>query len=115
MARGTAKACSCGQGSLIIPLPGGRVMLIDVSDEARRIFEAAMQLPDAERAALASVLKDSVGDGSSLEEIEAAWIAEAERRRDDLRAGRTTAVPWQDVRREIFEMIEHARERRATG
>lgn len=74
-----------------------------------------MRLPDAERAALASVLKDSIGDGSSPEKIEAAWIAEAERRREDLRAGRTTAVPWQDVRREIFDMVELARGRRATG
>jgi putative addiction module component (TIGR02574 family) len=86
-----------------------------VSDEAKRIFEAAMRLPDVERAALASVLKDSVGDGSSLEEIEAAWLAEAQRRREDLRAGRTTAVPWQDVRREIFDMVERAREQQATG
>ncbi len=74
-----------------------------------------MRLPDAERAALASVLKDSVGDGSSLEEIEVAWIAEAERRRDELRAGKTTAVPWQDVRREIFDMVERARDRRVTN
>ena len=72
-----------------------------------------MQLSDAERAALASALEDSIGEGSSLEEIEAAWIAEAKRRREDLRAGRTAAVPWQDVRREIFEMIDRARERRA--
>lgn len=85
------------------------------SDEARRILEAAMRLPDAERAALATVLKDSVGDGSSLEEIEAAWIAEAERRREELRAGRTTAVSWQEVRREIFDMIERAREQQAAG
>lgn len=92
-----------------------RATLTGVSDEAKRIFEAAMRLPDAERAALASVLKDSVGDGSSLEEIEAAWVAEAERRREDLRAGRTTAVPWQDVRREIFDMVERARAQQATG
>jgi DNA-directed RNA polymerase specialized sigma24 family protein len=50
-----------------------------VSDEARRILEAAMRLPDAERAALVALLEDSIGDGTSLEEIEAAWIAEAER------------------------------------
>jgi hypothetical protein len=52
---------------------------------------------------------------ASLDEIEAAWIAEAERRREDLRTGRTIAVPWQDVRREIFDMVARARERQATG
>ena len=74
-----------------------------------------MQLSDPERAALASVLKDSVGDGSSLDAIEAAWIEEAKRRREELEAGRTTAVPWKDVRQELFDMIERARERRAAG
>lgn len=81
----------------------------EVTDEAKRVLEAAMQLPDAERAALAAVLKDSVGDGSSAEEIEAAWLDEAERRRDELRSGRAKTVPWEEVRREMFEMIERAR------
>lgn len=89
---------------------GDHATLTSVSDEARRILEAAMRLPDSERAALATVLKDSVSDGASLDEIEAAWIAEAERRREDLRAGRTTAVPWQDVRREMFDMVARAAE-----
>jgi len=77
-----------------------------VTDEAKRILEAAMRLPDAERAALAVVLKDSVGDGSAMDEIEVAWLEEAERRREDLRSGRSIAVPWQEVRREMFEMVE---------
>jgi len=81
-----------------------------VSNEARNILEAAMRLPHAERAALASVLKDSLGDGASLEQIEAAWIAQARQRREDLQAGRTSTVPWQDVRRELLDMVERARE-----
>jgi putative addiction module component (TIGR02574 family) len=80
-----------------------------VTDEAKRVAEAGMQLPDAERAALAAVLKDSIGDGSAAEEIEAAWLDEAECRREELRSGQTVAVPWQDVRREMFEMVERFR------
>jgi putative addiction module component (TIGR02574 family) len=90
-----------------------RATMTSVSDEARRILEAAMRLSDAERAALAAVLEDSVGDGASLEEIEAAWIVEAEREHEDLRAGRTTTVPWQEVRREMFDMVERVRQRQA--
>ena len=80
-----------------------------VTDEAKRILEAAMRLPDAERAALAVVLKDSIGDGSATEDIEAAWLEESERRREELRSGQAKTVSWQEVRREMFEMIERAR------
>jgi hypothetical protein len=57
-----------------------RAKLIDVTDEASRVLDAAMKLPDTERAELALILLDSVGDGSSPEEVEAAWIEEAKRR-----------------------------------
>ena len=80
-----------------------------MTEEAKRILEAALQLADAERAALAAVLKDSIGDGSTAEEIEAAWLDEAERRRDELRSGRAKTVSWQEVRREMFDMVERAR------
>lgn len=86
-----------------------------MTDEADRILEAALGLPDAERAALAAVLKDSIGDGASLEQIEAAWIAEAERRREELQAGRSTGVAWQDVRQEIYGLVDRARDRSAAG
>jgi hypothetical protein len=46
-------------------------------DGQRRILDAAMRLPSADRAALAAILTDSIGDGSSPEQIEAAWLAEA--------------------------------------
>lgn len=88
----------------------GRASLKVVNDEAKCALEALVQLPGTEHAALASGLEESVGCGSSLEEIEAAWIAEAERRREDLQAGRTSTISWEDVRREIFDMVERPRE-----
>ncbi|MFO7562421.1 MAG: addiction module protein [Enhygromyxa sp.] len=84
-----------------------------VSTEASQIIEAAMKLPDAERAFVAAVLTDSIGDGSTREEIEAAWLAEVKRRRDDLDAGRTQPVPWEDVREKLHSKIRRARERRS--
>jgi putative addiction module component (TIGR02574 family) len=81
-----------------------------VSTEADRIIEAAMNLPDSERAFVAAVLTDSIGDGSTEEEIAAAWLEEVRRRRDDLDAGRTHTVPWEDVRRKLHAKIKRARE-----
>lgn len=51
-----------------------------MTDEASRILNAALELPRAERTELAATLADSIGDGSSPEEAEATWIAEAKRR-----------------------------------
>ena len=91
-----------------------------MTDEAKRILEAALRLPEAERAALAAMLEDSIR-GESCSEIDAAWLDEAERRREEVRSGRAQLVPWRDVRREMFEMLERARldkserERQATG
>ena len=85
-----------------------------MTDEAERILEAAMKLPDAERAKLASLLADSVGDGSSDADIEAAWIAEAKRRWDDIVTGRATTTPFEEVNRKVRAMLERGAQR-ATG
>ena len=82
-----------------------------MSTEASRIIEAALKLPNSERAYVAAVLTDSIGDGSTQEEIDAAWLEEVKRRRDDLDAGRTQAVPWEDVREKLHAKIKRARER----
>jgi putative addiction module component (TIGR02574 family) len=81
-----------------------------VSTEADRILEAAMPLPDAERALIGAILLDSIGDGSTPEEIEASWLAEVKRRRDDLDAGRTHTVSWEEVMQELRAKIQRARE-----
>jgi putative addiction module component (TIGR02574 family) len=72
-----------------------------VTDNASRMLEAALQLPDAERAELAAILTDSIGDGSSLEAIEASWIAEANRRLAAYRRGETTPIDLEDAMREL--------------
>jgi putative addiction module component (TIGR02574 family) len=92
-----------------------RATLADVTDEAKRILEAAMALPDSERAMLAAVLTDSLGDGSTPEEIEAAWLLEVKRRIADLDSGRSVPVPWEEVRQELHAKIERARGRRASA
>ncbi|MFV8751585.1 addiction module protein [Nannocystaceae bacterium ST9] len=75
---------------------------------------AAMQLPDDERAELAAILTDSIGDGSSAAEIEAAWIVEAKRRLEDIRSGKSKTLPFEEVDRKLRAMIERARVRQAS-
>lgn len=65
-----------------------------------------MNLPDAERAELAAILTDSVADGFLDPDIEAAWVAEAKRRLEDIRTGKSKTIPWEEVERELEEIIE---------
>jgi len=86
-----------------------------VTAETERILEAAMKLPDDERAELVAMLADSIGDGSSDEEIEAAWLAEAKRRLEDLRSGRSKPVSFDEVNQKLRAMLDRARERQQTS
>ncbi|WP_106090080.1 addiction module protein [Enhygromyxa salina] len=47
---------------------------------------------------LAAILADSIGDGSPPEEIEAAWLAEAQRRLAAIRRGESIPVEFEEAR-----------------
>jgi len=79
------------------------------------ILEAAMALPEDERAELAAILTDSIGDDRSQTEIDAAWLAEAKRRLEEVRAGRATLVPTEEVERELEELLVNAPAPRRAG
>lgn len=83
--------------------------------DAERLLEAAMKLPDDERAELAAILSDSIGDGHTEAEIDAAWIAEAKRRLADFHSGKSQAVPSEDVERELEQIIASHESKRAAG
>lgn len=61
------------------------------------LMDSVLRLPTAERCALTAALIDSLpsGDDAGVSE---AWRAELQRRRDDLRAGRTIVEPWSEAR-----------------
>lgn len=80
--------------------------------EILRLYEAAMQLSDVDRAELAAMLAESLGDGSTQEELDAAWGAEVRRRMDEILEGRAEPIPYEDVVREGREMIEQAKRAR---
>jgi putative addiction module component (TIGR02574 family) len=86
-----------------------------MTSDAERILEAALRLPETDRIELAAMLEDSVGDGSTDEEIEAVWIAEVKRRIEDVESGKSKPVPWEEVRRELFAMVGLANRRRASA
>jgi len=58
------------------------------------IEAAALQLPERERARLAELLLSSLDEE---DEIAAAWADEAERRFEELKSGRTKALPADEV------------------
>ena len=84
-----------------------------MTDEARRILEAALQLPEAERVEIAAILADSIGDGSSAEEVEAAWIEEAKRRLSAYQRGETTSLDFEDDARSRGQSPSSARAAKA--
>jgi putative addiction module component (TIGR02574 family) len=73
-----------------------------------------MRLPAAERAELAAILTDSIGDGSSPEEIEAAWIAEAKRRLAAVERGEITPVPFDEAMDRLRSKVRRRHERQAS-
>ena len=61
--------------------------------DAKQLLVEALRLPEAERAALAGELSESLETEVDAD-AEAAWSAEIHRRVEDLNAGRAQTVPW---------------------
>ena len=68
------------------------------------IFTAALRLPEADRERLAGQLADSL-DNPSLTEVDRAWVAEAERRVDELLSCAVLGIPdeqaFDEIEREL--------------
>lgn len=64
--------------------------------EAKKILEDALSLPNDERRHIAELLLDSIST-ESAEEIEAAWVAEAVRRAEQLERGEVEALDGESV------------------
>jgi putative addiction module component (TIGR02574 family) len=61
------------------------------------LYRQALLLDQGERAALAGMLIDSI-DNEREEGVEAAWVAEIERRIVELDACTVETIPWEVVR-----------------
>jgi len=69
-----------------------------------QLAEQAMTLPSESRARLADLLVESL-EGDDLGRIEQLWIAEAKRRRDEVRNGKVDTVPGEDALRQVRDSI----------
>ncbi|WP_437575123.1 addiction module protein [Sorangium sp. So ce887] len=64
------------------------------------VLAEALQLPPEERADVAKRLIASL-DGPADEDVEAAWLAEVERRLQDVDRGTAKVEPWDAVRERL--------------
>jgi putative addiction module component (TIGR02574 family) len=71
------------------------------------IENAALQLPEPQRAALAARLIDSL-DPTSDSDVESAWAVEIKRRIDEIDQGQVQMVSWEVARRLIVESQNRA-------
>ena len=61
-----------------------------------QLVTQAMELPGESRARLAEILVESLEAGD-IGPVEKAWLAEAKRRRDDVRAGRVEPIDGEEA------------------
>jgi len=66
------------------------------------VIEAALKLSEEERLEIAARLYESVEKWADPE-AEEAWAREIERRMKLVDSGQTTAVPWEEARRQMME------------
>jgi putative addiction module component (TIGR02574 family) len=78
--------------------------IFDMPMTVEQIAKEALALPSESRALLADKLVESL-DNAALSRIDHAWLAEAKRRRDEVRSGRIQTIPGDEalakVRREL--------------
>lgn len=68
------------------------------------VFRDASELPERDRATLAGLLIESL-EGEPEPDVEAAWLAEIERRVAELDAGTVKVIPWEEVRRRLLDRL----------
>ena len=65
------------------------------------LYRRALDLDETERAALAARLIESL-DTELEDGVEAAWLAEVERRMEELDSGKVESIPWDELRARLF-------------
>lgn len=75
-----------------------------MTSTTKRLLSEALDLPQVERVELTSKLLESLDEDTDTE-IEAAWIAEIERRCAALDAGEAVSSDWSEVRQRIENEI----------
>jgi putative addiction module component (TIGR02574 family) len=69
-----------------------------------QLAEQAMRLPAATRARLVDLLVESL-DAADLGPVDHRWLAEAKRRRDEVRSGHVRPIPGDDALARVRDAI----------
>ena len=69
-----------------------------------QLVTEAMALPGESRARLAELLVESL-EADDIGPVEKVWVAEAKRRRDDVRAGRVKPIAGEDALLDVRKSI----------
>ena len=72
-----------------------------MATSVEELYKKSLDLNEGERAALAARLIESL-DTETEEGVEAAWLAEIERRMEDLDSGKVQSIPWEEVRARLL-------------
>ena len=70
---------------------------------AEELYQKALDLDERERADLVARLIESL-DTEVEKGVETAWLAEVERRMEDLDSGKAQSIPWEEIRARLFRM-----------
>ena len=76
-----------------------------MSTTVEQLAEQAMNLPAESRAKLADLLVESL-DSDELGRIENMWVAEAKRRRDEVRSGKVKSIPGPEALRRVRDTLK---------
>lgn len=80
-----------------------------MSEQARALFEQAMQLPFPEREQLANQLMRSVEEGmlteAEADALDKEWAPEIRRRIAEIEGGAVQCIPWADVDAEMRKLL----------
>jgi putative addiction module component (TIGR02574 family) len=75
-----------------------------MATELNQMIREALELSDEDRAFLAGLLIKSLeSEADSEADIEEAWLVEAERRWNEIEAGKVSTVPWNEVRAKLLK------------
>jgi len=69
-----------------------------IDDRIRELYQAALEIPEADRVDLASLIWASVPPDP---EIEASWLDEIRRRDQEIKSGEAELIPWSEVKQYI--------------
>lgn len=95
-----------GGAEQLLPLEnfGGLGYLLVTATTLEKLADQAMDLPTESRARLADLLVESL-DSGDLGHIHQLWVAEAKRRRDEVRSGRVETVPGDEALQKVRDAV----------